>query len=79
MATKPILTPALIVEDEHKATPAGRGIRRAAASERLAGPGTKRVLELGCGSGTVAGHGTRIGQLVGYDLSQVFVAGAVAK
>jgi SAM-dependent methyltransferase len=33
----------------------GRGANEAAAIERLAGPGPKRVLELGCGSGIVAG------------------------
>jgi SAM-dependent methyltransferase len=35
--------------------PPPRAQRRAAAVERLAGPGNKQVLELGCGSGTVAG------------------------
>jgi len=36
------------------ADPPRRAMRRAEAIERLAGPGTKRVLELGCGSGLVS-------------------------
>lgn len=57
--------------------PPGRARRRAAAVERLAGPGTKRVLELGCGSGTVAGAIALLGHtVVAVDIVDVCVANA---
>jgi SAM-dependent methyltransferase len=55
----------------------GRGANEAAAIERLAGPGPKRVLELGCGSGIVAGiiaeHGHTV---VAVDISDHAAASA---
>lgn len=46
------------------ADPPGPRKRRAAAVERLAGPGTKRVLELGCGGGLTAGAIALLGHTV---------------
>ena len=45
--------------------PPQKARRRAAAIERLAGPGAKRVLELGCGAGIVAGAIAHLGHSVG--------------
>lgn len=57
--------------------PSGRARRRAAAVERLAGPGLKRVLELGCGSGTVAGAIALLGHsVVAVDIVDECVANA---
>jgi SAM-dependent methyltransferase len=57
--------------------PPGRARRRAAAVERLAGPGTKRVLELGCGSGVVAGAIALLGHtVVAVDIVEVCAASA---
>jgi SAM-dependent methyltransferase len=53
--------------------PPDRGVRRALAIERLAGPGTKRVLELGCGSGLVA---ATIAGLVGHSVVAVDIVDA---
>ena len=57
--------------------PPGRARRRAAAVERLAGPGIKRVLELGCGSGIVAGAIALLGHtVVAVDIVDACVANA---
>lgn len=57
--------------------PAGRATRRASAVERLAGPGTKRVLELGCGSGTVSAAIALLGHsVVAVDIVDACVASA---
>ncbi len=57
--------------------PPGRARRRAAAVERLAGPGTKRVLELGAGSGIVAGATALLGHtVVAVDIVDASVANA---
>ena len=57
--------------------PPGRARRRAAAVERLAGPGTKRVLELGAGSGIVAGAIALLGHtVVAVDIVDAAVANA---
>ncbi len=57
--------------------PPGRARRRAAAVERLGGPGTKRVLELGCGSGIVAGAIALLGHtVVAVDIVDESVANA---
>lgn len=51
--------------------------RRAAAVERIAGPGRKRVLELGCGGGITAGAIAALGnQVVAVDLVDEAVASA---
>lgn len=68
--------PALWAEFSASAPP-GRARRRAAAVERLAGPATKRVLELGCGSGTVAGAIALMGHtVVAVDIVDECVANA---
>ena len=57
--------------------PPGRARRRAAAVERLAGPGAKHVLELGCGSGTVAGAMAALGHtVIAVDIVDAAVASA---
>lgn len=57
--------------------PPGRARRRAAALERLAQPGTKRVLELGAGSGIVAGAIALLGHtVVAVDIVDESVANA---
>lgn len=55
----------------------GRPVNRAAAIERFAGSGAKRVLELGCGSGIVAGAMVSAGHtVVAVDLIDERVANA---
>ena len=44
--------------------PPGRAMRRAGAIQHLAGPGPKRVLELGCGSGLVSAGIASLGHTV---------------
>lgn len=46
------------------AHPSARAMRKAGAIERLAGPGPKRVLELGCGSGLVSAGIASLGHSV---------------
>lgn len=57
--------------------PPDRARNRAMAVERLAGPGLKRVLELGCGGGIVAGTIAQLGHsVVAVDLVEAAVASA---
>lgn len=58
-------------------SPPDQAMRRAKAVERLAGPGSKRILELGCGSGLVAGAMAHLGnEIVALDIVDSAVANA---
>ena len=59
------------------ADPPGNRQRRAEAVERLAGPGVKRVLELGCGGGLTAGAIALLGHhVVAVDIVETAAASA---
>jgi len=59
------------------ADPPNHRKRRAAAIARLAGPGPKRILELGCGGGITAGAIALLGHtVVAVDIVEVAVASA---